>query len=91
MSAIASSTASVVKTISTPALACRVAHIRMPLHRRRRREQFDERVGAEREHLAGGLRTLEKEQAGILTRAALGELGNGAHTRGARVFEHGPV
>jgi hypothetical protein len=57
----------------------------MTLHRRGRGEELDEGVGAEGESLAGRLGSLQQEQPGLLSGAALGQLGDGAHT-GERGF-----
>ena len=59
VSAIASRRASVVNTTSSPALARGVAQIGVALHRGRRREHLDDRVGAVGERLARGLRALD--------------------------------
>ena len=65
-----------------------VAQIRMALERGRRREHLDDRVGPVRERLTRGLRTFEQEEPGLLPRAALGQLRDGADAGRARVLEH---
>ena len=89
VSAIASSTASVVNSTSRPAAAGGFSDVGVPLHRRRRREQLDERVGPVAERLARGLRALEQEEARLFSRAALDQFRDGADTRRPRILKHG--
>jgi hypothetical protein len=63
----------------------------VPLERRRRGVQLEDQVGPELQGLRHRLWPFEEEQAGLLSRRTLGELGDGSDARGPRIVKHAPI